>query len=52
MHPRVHRRKFLEARGEAAQWQVLTVINHQFYKSTRVKRRVKMSFTIDLGVLN
>jgi hypothetical protein len=30
---------------------VLMVINHQLYKSTRVKRRVKMSFTIDLGVL-
>jgi hypothetical protein len=24
---------------------LLTVINHQFYKSTRIKRRVKMSFT-------
>jgi hypothetical protein len=28
------------------------VINHQFYKATRVKRRVKMSLTIDLGVFN
>jgi hypothetical protein len=31
---------------------MLTVINHQLYKSTRIKRRVKMSFTLDLGVLN
>jgi hypothetical protein len=29
---------------------LLTVINHQFYKSTRIKRRVKMSFTLDFGV--
>jgi hypothetical protein len=29
----------------------LTVINQQFYKATRVKRRVKMSFTTDIGVL-
>jgi hypothetical protein len=31
---------------------LLTVVNHQLYKSTRIKRRVKMSFTLDLGVLN
>jgi hypothetical protein len=31
---------------------LLTVINHQLYKSIRIKRRVKMSFTLDLGVLN
>jgi hypothetical protein len=31
---------------------LLTVINHQLYKSTRIKRRVKMRFTLDLGVLN
>jgi hypothetical protein len=31
---------------------VVDGINHQFYKSTRIKRRVKMSFTLDLGVLN